>query len=80
MTQKEYFKAIEINNQMRYCGDMLAYLTHNGWVWDQPNNPTASHLRNIFSTFDEEMRGTLIQYYANKLELLQEEQAQLTNN
>ena len=77
MTKEEFHKAIEMNHQLRYCGDMMAFLTHRGWIWEEEYNPIAQYLRNVYTTLDDDMRSALIGYYAKQLSRLQEEQVEL---
>ena len=77
MTTKEYYQAIEMNDQIRYCGEMLRHLSRRGWIWERQDDITSTYLRNLLSTLDDDMRSVLIKYYADKLANLQKEQVEL---
>ena len=48
MTKEEFHKAIEMNHQLCYCDDIMAFITHRGWICEEEYNPVAQYLRNVY--------------------------------
>ena len=77
MTKKEFSRVRDIHEDVKWSGEMLRFLTRRGWVWEGIANPFNDMFQEVYRTLDDEMRGTLIKYYANRLDRLQKEMAEL---
>lgn len=77
MTKNDYLRAQDIYNEVKWSGEMLRFLTRRGWVWEGVANPYNDMFQEIYRTLDDEILKTLIKYYADKLETLQKEIAEL---
>ena len=79
MTKNDYLRAQDIYEEVKWSGEMLRFLTRRGWIWEGVANPFNDMLQEVYRTLDDEMRRTLIKYYADKLETLQNEIKELVN-